>query len=515
MDRFPVLSLLVLLSSLGAAPPTSKLVSLDKNGRLAYTPWNEQGDRIPDFSTCGYKGGLIPIPNVPVKRTLEPAAGDNRKRIQQALDELAALPLEDGIRGALLLKRGRYRVEGQLYMRTSGVVLRGEGDGEKGTVLVATQRKQHTLIKVGGEGRPKEVADTRTKVTDSYVPVGAATLRVENPAPFSVGDLVIVHRPSTKEWISEIAMDRIKEHHKRVRQWKPGSYDLRFQRVIVAVRDRELELDAPLVCSLDAKFGAGSVYRYTWDERIENAGVENLRGESEFDHTKADRKRKGEFVDENHGWNFLSFGAVRDGWARKVTSQYFGYSCVAISSPASRITVLGSACLDPVSKVSGGRRYSFAISGQLNLVRHCRTRGGRHDFVMHARVPGPNVFLECMAEKAYSDSGPHHRWATGTLYDNVVVKGNSLNVQDRQWSGTGHGWAGANMVFWNCTARSFRCQKPPTAQNIGIGCRGPLISKGGAKQHPAGWWESPGKPVEPRSLYLQQVAEREARAKER
>ena len=512
-----IASLILFAVSLGRAaePASSKLAKVGENGRLVYTPWNERGDRIPDFSTCGYKGGLVAIPDMPVQRTLKPADGDNRERIQLALDELAALPLKDGVRGTLLLKRGRYPVEGQLYIRASGVVLRGEDDGEEDTVLIATQRKQHTLIKIGGTGRPKEVAGTRTKVTDTYVPVGAAKLRVENPAPFSVGDLVIVHRPSTKEWIAEIAMDRIKERHKKVRQWKPGSYDLRFQRIIVAIRGKELELDAPLACSLDGTFGGGTVYRYTWDERIENVGVENLRGESEFDHAKADGKRKGEYVDENHGWNFLSFGVVRDGWARQVTSRYFGYSCVAISSPASRITVQNSACLDPVSKVSGGRRYSFAISGQLNLVRDCRTRGGRHDFVMHARVPGPNVFLDCVAEKAYSDSGPHHRWATGTLYDNVVVKGNSLNVQDRQWSGTGHGWAGANMVFWNCTARSFRCQKPPTAQNLGVGCEGPLITKGGAKQHPAGWWESPGKPVAPRSLYLQQVAERQARMKER
>jgi len=492
-------------------PPMSRLARLGGDGRLVYAPWNEQGDRLPDFSTCGYRGGLISIPDVPVVRTLTPQEGDNRERIQQALDELAALPLVDGFRGALLLRRGRYPVEGTLRITAAGMVLRGEGDGEDGTVLVATQRKQHNLVAIGGSGSPREVAGTRTKVVGDHVPVGSATLRVEDAAAFSVGDQVIVLRPSTAEWISALAMDRIKEH-KGLRQWKAGEYDLRFQRIVVAVRGQELELDAPLVCALDETFGGGFVYRYTWPERIENVGVENLRGESEFDEAKADPKRQGEYVDEDHGWVFLAFGAVRDGWVRQVTSRHFGYSCVGIGSSASRITVQQSACLDPVSQIAGGRRYSFAISGQLNLVRDCRTRGGRHDFVMHARVAGPNVFLDCRAEKAYADSGPHHRWATGTLYDNVVVEGNSLNVQDRQWSGTGHGWAGANMVFWNCTARFFRCQQPPTAQNLGIGCQGSLVKGDYVKDHPDGWWESPGVPVAPRSLYEQQLAERREQA---
>jgi len=203
----------------------------------------------------------------------------------------------------------------------------------------------------------------------------------------------------------------------------------------------------------------------------------------------------------------VSFESVRDGWARRITSRYFGYSCVNIAGSASRITVAASSCLDPVSQITGGRRYSFAVAGQLNLVRDCFARGGRHDFVMHSRVPGPNVFLDCRAERAYSDSGPHHRWATGTLYDNVVTS-NALNVEDRQGSGTGHGWAGACTVFWNCTARSIRCQRPPTSQNFAIGCRGPIVKGGAMPDHPHGWTESQDAPVRPRSLYLQQLADR-------
>ena len=123
---------------------------------------------------------------------------------------------------------------------------------------------------------------------------------------------------------------------------------------------------------------------------------------------------------------------------------------------------------------------------------------------MHSRVPGPNVFLDCRSRNAHNDSGPHHRWATGTLYDNVHVQGDALNVRDRGNMGTGHGWAGAQMMFWNSSADSIICEKPPTAQNWAIGSS--AYSYSGDC-----YWYSVGKPVEPRSLYLKQLEERVGR----
>ena len=35
--------------------------------------------------------------------------------------------------------------------------------------------------------------------------------------------------------------------------------------------------------------------------------------------------------------------------------------------------------------------------------------------------------------------------------------------------GSGHGWAGAQMVFWNCAAPLILVMQPPTAQNFAIG----------------------------------------------
>ena len=67
----------------------SKLVKPMTNGRLVMLPWNEQGDRIPDFSYCGYQNGGVKIPDVPTLVTLEPSgAEDESARIQAALDEI-------------------------------------------------------------------------------------------------------------------------------------------------------------------------------------------------------------------------------------------------------------------------------------------------------------------------------------------------------------------------------------------------------------------------------------------
>ena len=88
----------------------------------------------------------------------------------------------------------------------------------------------------------------------------------------------------------------------------------------------------------------------------------------------------------------------------------------------------------------------------------------------------------------------------------MIVNGNAINVQDRQSSGTGHGWAGAQKVLWNCEAESFVVQKPPTSQNYAIGCIGE--KRDGRHERAAGYWESHGQKVRPRSLYFKQLEDR-------
>jgi hypothetical protein len=170
------------------------------------------------------------------------------------------------------------------------------------------------------------------------------------------------------------------------------------------------------------------------------------------------------------------------------------------------ITIQDSSSLDHKSQITGGRRYAFDIEHASNvLVMRCYGNTARHDFVTGDNTPGPNVFFDGRAEQSYAEVGPHQRWATGILFDNIVhrsVGGNQiLGAYNRGNQGTGHGWAGAYIVFYNCLGDVHKVDSPPYARNWSIGCRANTQQGGGE-------FDSYGKPVGPWSLYLQQLQAR-------
>ncbi|HVS97863.1 MAG TPA: hypothetical protein VHE54_15315, partial [Puia sp.] len=242
-----------------------------RDGRLSYAP-DSRGDRIPDFSYSGYKGGEAPIPNVPVRVTVPLQDGDATLRIQAALDHVAGMPADaDGIRGAVLLEKGAYNVSGQLLIRHSGVVLRGSGMGEDGTILRATGHDRRTLIRIAGAA--DRVTGRELLVADAYVPVGAMRLHVGGVNPFHTGDAILVRRPSTEAWIRLLGMETFGGGISAL-GWKPGQRDIFWDRRITKVDGNEITLDAPLTTALDSAYGGGTVAGYRWPGRIVQAGVE-------------------------------------------------------------------------------------------------------------------------------------------------------------------------------------------------------------------------------------------------
>jgi len=114
-------------------------------------------------------------------------------------------------------------------------------------------------------------------------------------------------------------------------------------------------------------------------------------------------------------------------------------------------------------------------------------RGGRHDLLTQHSSSGPGAFVDCVAQDALNDSGSHHDWSIGTLYDRAWVnKGSpsgarsgfitaaSRHAQDIDDSKDSHGWTGANLVVWNSTAKGYEYYNPPGAQNWLIGSTGDL-----------------------------------------
>lgn len=482
------------------------------SGRVLRQP-DVLGNRVLDYSGAGFRGGASPIPDVPVQITISPVPGDNGANIQNAINAVKALPLDaQGFRGAVLLAAGEYPISNSITINASGIVLRGAGNGPNGTILRATGSGQRTLVLISGSGSPSTVGGTTHNITDLYVPVGARSFNVDSTAGLAVGDRVFVRRIATTNWIHDLGMDLLC-CPPGVNPWTPSSYNIDFDRVITRLEGSRVTLDAPITCAMDQYYGSGTIRKYAWSGRIQNCGVEDLRGVSDFDPavTSTTGASSAYYADEDHAWTFIQFNSIEHAWARRVTSQYFGYSCVALQSGAKWVTVADCSSLDPVSIITGGRRYAFVMDDcQLCLVQNCYTRKDRHQFVTQSLTTGPNVFVDGLSDTAYSDAGPHHRWGTGALWDNVTVNGNSLNIQNRGNLGSGHGWAGANEVVWNSDADGgFVVQNPPTARNWLIGSIGPI--KNGTVYvgpHDPGTYDSQGSNVFPQSLYHAQLQDR-------
>jgi hypothetical protein len=483
------------------APPLnkweSKFVTMAPNGDLRYHP-DENGNTIPDFSRVGYCQGDQPIPDVPVVKTVSPGDTNSQAIIQKAIDEVAQLkPDVNGFRGTILLKKGVYKIPGTIYILASGIVLRGEGEDEQGTKLIATGNTQRSLIEVMGDGYLEESSGTRASVTDNYVPTGATTLTLNSAEKYKAGDKIVLVRPATEEWIKDLKMDDI-DARKGTKQWSAGEYELYYERVITKVKGNTITIDCPVVMPLEKKYGAASIFKYTFEDRLQKVGIENLRCESTFASDTA----------EDHGWTAIQFNKIENGWVRHVTSRYFGYACVHLNELAKWITVTDSRCLDAKSKITGSRRYSFNNDGQQNLVMNCSATEGRHDYVTGARTCGPNVFYNCTARNAHADIGPHHRWSSGTLYDNIITDG-EICVQDRGNWGSGHGWAGTTQVLWNCTAKRAAVQSPwVSGKNYCIGLKGAKYA-GRLGGRPDGEWEGQNRSgLQPVSLYMTQLKAR-------
>jgi len=477
--------------TIGSGP----LVREGKCGKLVYGKYANRDDTrvlnvLPDFSWAGYEGGGVAIPEVPVVRTLEPATGDDRARIQAAIDAVAALPLDaKGFRGAVLLRKGTYRVSDALRIKTSGIVLRGEGQGAGGTTLLATAAKQYTLIEIAGSTKPLgEVSGTKTR-TAAFVPVGSRSFEVKSASALAVGDRIVVRRTPNQKWIDDLKMGTY--------GWTPGGYTIDHERTVVAKDGNVVTVDIPIVDALDEKYGGGEVFVVHEAGRVRHAGVEDLRLDSSY----------ASETDEAHAWNGISLAGARDSWVRRVTALHFGYSAVSILDGSAFNTVEDTAHLDPKSQITGGRRYSFNVSGGLgNLFQRCFAREGRHNFVTGSGTTGPNVWLDCVATDNHGDDGPHHRWSTGLLFDNT--QSGALDVQNRKDSGSGHGWAGAQTLFFNVKATSLVSDAPPGAMNWSVGATGAFRQGNWAPEEPDGIRELTGETAKPRSLYLAQLRDR-------
>jgi hypothetical protein len=480
-------------SLLAASPKAPPALSLGTDGKLTYAR-DSQGNRIPDFSHCGYAGGDRAIPDAPVRVVVAAGQGDSTARIQKAIDYVASLPADtNGLRGAVLLLKGRHEVLGSLRLAASGIVLRGQGMDERGTLLVAAGLDRRTLIRIGGRNDRTNHLGKTWDIQDDYVPVGATSFRLKDASDLKPGDTINVVRPCIAAWIERLGMTDFGGGQGDWRLvWKPGSRELLWDRVVKSVNGDQVTVDAPITTAIEAEFGGGRVQPYHWPGRINHVGVECLRCESTFE--AANPK------DESHSWFAITFENAQDAWVRQVTATHFAGSMVAVYESCKQVTVEDCLSLAPVSEDAGYRRHTFFTMGQMTLFLRCYAERGRHDFSAGHCAAGPNAFVQCEAMLPLRDSGPIESWASGVLYDCVRIDGNGLSLANRGANPHGAGWAAANSVLWQCSASLIRCANPPTARNWAFGCW--------AEFEGNGLWYNSNESVRPYSLYLAQLADR-------
>ncbi|SCW74112.1 hypothetical protein SAMN03159284_03647 [Mucilaginibacter sp. NFR10] len=471
------------------APKPQPPVAADKNGKLNYAV-SPNGDRIPDFSYCGYMASEKPIPFVAVKVVVPVKAGDATLRIQAALDYVAGLPADkDGFRGTVLLNKGTYQINGSLKINASGVVLRGSGMAANGTILFAAGTDRETFIHVTGKN--DRLTSKEIKITDAYVPVNANTLHIADGADLKNGDLVLIHRPSTQAWISTIKTDHFGGDLTAL-AWKPGERDIYWDRKVTSVDGNTVTLDAPLTTALDTAYGGGLIASYQWSGRIMQVGIENLKLQSAYDASNA--------KDEAHRWMAITMENVSDAWVRQVTFEHFAGSAVFVGVTGNRVTVEDCKSLAPVSEIGGQRRNTFLTMGGQNLFQRLYSEQGFHDFATGYCAPGPNAFVQCMSVGSLGFSGGIDSWASGVLFDIANIDGQPLSYMNRGQDGQGAGWSAANSLFWNCTAARVDCYQPPTAQNWAFGTWAQFAGDG--------YWSTSNSTISPRSFYYTQLANR-------
>jgi hypothetical protein len=638
--------------------PNAPLVSVGSDGKLVYRPFSEKGDQLMDFSKIGYKLSEVPIPEVRVVETLTPpedaptqmgtmkypVGKDSFAEIQSALNRVAAMPADaDGFRGAVLLKKGTWYVSQGLLVE-SGVVLRGEGDGDDGTTLIFNEtsgegtgiqlgrsaiggttetgdielsglltlepgddgeeffhlqvesgfkfplsiggprtewigaemqphvNKQVTLgfktlevtqggetslrlrnnvpnsVKLLAEGEKGEPLNPdlilpgmdagkeypEIKITDAYIPTGSYQITVADASDFQAGDTINIFKISNQAWIDELGVGERLQHIRGgkegagKRPWGPQKF--RHTREVTAVDGNVITINQPLPQSIAEMHGGGTVQK-TEQDLDTQCGVEFLRIFSNYDTTVKDSGKDANFKNLKNGISVTA----KDSWVRNVAVKHVWFA--AVQADGARDTTIRDCQLtEPVGPKRGGRYYAFNIGNASSgiLFLRCYAEDGRHDFVVGARTSGPNAFVECTALRG-GQSEPHARWGSGTLYDNITMKETgSLAAINRGDSGSGHGWAAANTVFWNCDAERIIVANPETIgeNNFAIGFTGEVKDDYDTSalyyaNTRAGYWgtpkegkyygyaimgdghiESPGAPVEPRSLYKQQLIER-------
>jgi Domain of unknown function. len=498
-------------------------VQLSINNRLIYNP-DYKGNQLCNFSQVGFKQGNEEIPDIIVRvrlAALQNNEDDAWAHIQAAIDYVSNAPLNAaGYRGAILLENGVFRISRPLYVRESGVIIRGVGSGNISNVVgsgtsqdpydvqIADENEEFGVTKListwelsdsyvplpddstttgspystGHEstlinfiGGDVEVSDIETEILDQYVGAGQSVIHVVSTASFAIGDVIRIQKIIDVNWVYSMYMQYVDGSS----NWAPNGELLFSDQPLMAEReivdigfgDNTIVLSAPITDALDRRWGISKIIKLNTDKRLFNVGVEGIQAIAHFNEfTKPLTIRYGVYFrsynNENHPMVFVNMENVKDGWLRNFTTYHLDSGLIT-TGQTRNVTIQDGAVLDPVSLMNGGsRRYSiYYRKSQFMLSNRVYSRFMRHAFILDSFVCGPNVFHDCVSEFTANASEPHFRWSSGCLFDNITAR---IYIQNRWDMGTSHGWACVNNIIYNCTG-PFMISQPQLGANYILG----------------------------------------------
>ncbi|MCU0794254.1 MAG: hypothetical protein MUE42_15730, partial [Opitutaceae bacterium] len=476
----------------------STRVFYDSSSKLQYTS-DSEGNRIPDFSNAGYRGGDAELPVITRVVATIPA-GASLGTINSAI---AGADVSASNPGVVQLSAGTYTINGTILINKPGLVLRGAGDGRSGgsaTIIRQTSTANTTLtIDVRGgsdDSFESEVAGSRSDITTQRVTVGSRSFNVANGSLYRVGDNIIISHPKDARWINAV------DPQNHWDAYVGNLSDIRYHRYITAISGNTLTVDAPVFNTLDRALAQSVVYKYNRTNTLKEVGVENLRVEAGTGNTDS-----------------IRFAGVENCWIKGVTVQNFYRAGVLFTHASTRSTAFDCRAIDPSGAAAGGSWYNFCVEeAQLILFQNCYTRTSRHAFVGNGKALDSGiVVLDCTMDNPVTSAEFHRYWGQAILFDRckTINRGTSdiIRLYNRGTSGSNHGWSAAHSVIWASDAGGgdFTVMKPMTAQNYAIGSLNARVDGNGINGGTGsiGYVEGTGQAgLHPSSLYLAQLADR-------